>query len=116
MIDWQRGEEIDSSFKSLQEREKELPPPSLNGLFRGNSILAYFSDPQYRRKSEGITKYGTTDYRDAFNPQEDLIEYRGVKDVKPKYQMQMKVDPFLFIPEEVYIYLTGIFFHNGTEQ
>ena len=30
-----------------------------------------------------------------------MIEYRGVKKVKPKYQM--KVDRFFFIPEEVHI-------------
>ena len=32
---------------------------------------------------------------------EDLVEYRGVKEFQPKYQM--KVDRFFFIPEEVYI-------------
>ena len=32
---------------------------------------------------------------------EDLIEYRGVKEFKPKYQM--KIDRFFFIPEEVHI-------------
>ena len=32
---------------------------------------------------------------------EDLIEYRGVKELKPKYQM--KIDRFFFIPEEVHI-------------
>ena len=32
----------------------EIP---LNGIFRKKSILAYFDDPQYRRKNSGITKY-----------------------------------------------------------
>ncbi|KAG5586132.1 hypothetical protein H5410_046566 [Solanum commersonii] len=34
----------------------EIP---INGIFYRNSILAYFDDPQYRRKSLGIIKYGT---------------------------------------------------------
>ncbi|KAL4010097.1 hypothetical protein IC575_030592 [Cucumis melo] len=96
-------------FESLQEREKELRPPSgisieipINGLFRRNSILAFFDDPQYRRNSSGITKYGTIGVHSILK-KEDLIEYRGVKDFKPKYQMQMKVDRFFFIPEEVHI-------------
>nr|YP_010630254.1 RNA polymerase beta'' subunit [Begonia undulata]WBN97299.1 RNA polymerase beta'' subunit [Begonia undulata] len=91
-------------FESLQEREKELLPRSsisieipINGLFRRNSILAYFDDPQYRRNSLGITKYGTIGVH-AILKKEDLI---GVKEFKPKYQM--KVDPFFFIPEEVHI-------------
>ncbi|KAL0386608.1 UNVERIFIED_CONTAM: DNA-directed RNA polymerase subunit beta'' [Sesamum latifolium] len=53
-------------LQSIQERENELMPPSgisieipINGIFRRNSILAYFDDPRYRRKSSGITKYGT---------------------------------------------------------
>nr|YP_010628299.1 RNA polymerase beta'' subunit [Begonia convolvulacea]WBN95255.1 RNA polymerase beta'' subunit [Begonia convolvulacea] len=91
-------------FESLQEREKELLPPSsisieipINGLFRRNCILAYFDDPQYRRNSLGITKYGTIGVHTILK-KEDLI---GVKEFKPKYQM--KVDPFFFIPEEVHI-------------
>nr|YP_009486618.1 RNA polymerase beta' subunit [Bauhinia binata]AWB12841.1 RNA polymerase beta' subunit [Bauhinia binata] len=87
-------------FQSIPEREKEIMPPSgisieipINGIFRRNSILAYFDDPQYRKKSSKITKYRTI---------EDLIEYRGVKEFKPKYQMK-KVDRFFFIPEEVHI-------------
>lgn len=31
----------------------------IRGIFRRNSILAYFDDPRYRRKSSGITKWGT---------------------------------------------------------
>nr|YP_010744343.1 RNA polymerase beta'' subunit [Begonia cavaleriei]WET57734.1 RNA polymerase beta'' subunit [Begonia cavaleriei] len=91
-------------FESLQEREKELLPRSsisieipINGLFHRNCILAYFDDPQYRRNSLGITKYGTIGVHSILK-KEDLI---GVKEFKPKYQI--KVDPFFFIPEEVHI-------------
>nr|YP_010714705.1 RNA polymerase beta'' subunit [Dracaena marginata]WDD58332.1 RNA polymerase beta'' subunit [Dracaena marginata] len=90
-----------------QEREKELIPSfgismeiPINGILRRNSILAYFDDPRYRRKSSGITKYGTAEV-DSIVKKEDLIEYRGAKEFSPKYQM--KVDRFFFIPEEVYI-------------
>nr|YP_009872687.1 RNA polymerase beta subunit [Ctenolophon englerianus]QKT26927.1 RNA polymerase beta subunit [Ctenolophon englerianus] len=94
-------------LQSIQEREKEPMPHSsisieipINGIFRRNSIFAYFDDPQYRRKSSGITKYETIGVY-SIDKKEDLIEYRGVKEFKPKYQM--KVDRFFFIPEEVYI-------------
>nr|YP_009486534.1 RNA polymerase beta' subunit [Griffonia simplicifolia]AWB12757.1 RNA polymerase beta' subunit [Griffonia simplicifolia] len=94
-------------FQSIPEREKEIMPPSgisseipINGIFRRNSILAYFDDPQYRKKSSGITKYRTIGAHSIVK-NEDLIEYRGVKEFKPKYQM--KVDRFFFIPEEVHI-------------
>nr|YP_009635160.1 RNA polymerase beta subunit [Chionanthus brassii]QBS50269.1 RNA polymerase beta subunit [Chionanthus brassii]QBS50358.1 RNA polymerase beta subunit [Chionanthus brassii] len=94
-------------LQSIQERENELMPPSgisieipPNGIFRRNSILAYFDDPRYRRKSSGITKYGTIEMHSIVK-KEDLIEYRGVKAFRPKYQM--KVDRFFFIPEEVHI-------------
>nr|YP_010155781.1 RNA polymerase beta'' subunit [Heteropolygonatum ginfushanicum]QQY85150.1 RNA polymerase beta'' subunit [Heteropolygonatum ginfushanicum] len=90
-----------------QEREKELIPSfgisieiPINGILRRNSILAYFDDPRYRRKSSGITKYGTAEV-DSIVKKEDLIEYRGAKEWSPKYQM--KVDRFFFIPEEVHI-------------
>nr|WHN63876.1 RNA polymerase beta'' subunit [Polygonatum sibiricum] len=90
-----------------QEREKELIPSfgisieiPINGILRRNSILAYFDDPRYRRKSSGITKYGTAEV-DSIVKKEDLIEYRGAKELSPKYQM--KVDRFFFIPEEVHI-------------
>nr|AEX94843.1 RNA polymerase beta' subunit [Xanthorrhoea preissii] len=90
-----------------QEREKELIPPfgisieiPINGILRRNSILAYFDDPRYRRKSSGITKYGTVGV-DSIVKKEDLIEYQGAKEFSPKYQM--KVDRFFFIPEEVHI-------------
>jgi len=100
-------------FQSIQEREKELMTHSAisieiprNGIFRRNSVFAYFDDPQYRRKSSGITKSGITKYGTigvhSIVKKEDLIEYRGVKEFKPKYQM--KVDRFFFIPEEVYIF------------
>ncbi|XP_048232465.1 DNA-directed RNA polymerase subunit beta''-like [Ricinus communis] len=95
-------------FQSIQEQEKKLMTRSsaisieipLNGIFRRNSVFAYFDDPQYRRKSSGITKYGAIGVHSIVK-KEDLIEYRGVKEFKPKYQM--KVDRFFFIPEEVYI-------------
>nr|YP_009669810.1 RNA polymerase subunit beta [Saltera sarcocolla]QCW95128.1 RNA polymerase subunit beta [Saltera sarcocolla] len=96
-------------FQSIQERKKELMPHSgisielpipINGIFRRNSILAYFDDPRYRRKSSGITKYGTIGVHSIVK-KEDLIEYRAIKELKPKYQM--KLDLFFFIPEEVHI-------------
>nr|YP_009130117.1 RNA polymerase beta' subunit [Carludovica palmata]AJV88586.1 RNA polymerase beta' subunit [Carludovica palmata] len=90
-----------------QEREKELIPCfgisieiPINGILRRNSILAYFDDPRYRRSSSGITKYGTIGV-DSMIKKEDLIEYRGAKEFRTKYQM--KVDRFFFIPEEVHI-------------
>nr|QFQ33675.1 RNA polymerase beta' subunit-2 [Oreocharis mileensis] len=97
------------SLQSIQERENDLMPPSdsdisieipINGIFRRNSILAYFDDPRYRRKSSGISKYGTLEMHSIIK-KEDLIEYRGDKEFRPKYQM--KVDRFFFIPEEVHI-------------
>nr|YP_009307034.1 RNA polymerase subunit beta'' [Ludwigia octovalvis]AOR53527.1 RNA polymerase subunit beta'' [Ludwigia octovalvis] len=94
-------------FQSIQEREKEQIPHSgisielpINGIFRRNNILAYFDDPRYGRKSSGITKYGTLGMHSIVK-KEDLIEYRGIKEFKPKYQM--KIDRFFFIPEEVHI-------------
>nr|YP_010504915.1 RNA polymerase beta'' subunit [Chrysosplenium axillare]UXE33631.1 RNA polymerase beta'' subunit [Chrysosplenium axillare] len=96
-------------FQSIQEREKEKIPHSdsgisieipINGIFRKNSILAYFDDPRYRRNSSGITKYGTIEVHSIVK-KEDLIEYQGGKEFKPKYQMQ--VDRFFCIPEEVHI-------------
>nr|QWX20280.1 RNA polymerase beta'' subunit [Hippophae neurocarpa] len=96
-------------FQWIQERETEMEimPCSnisieipINGIFRRNSIFAYFDDPQYRRKSSGIAKYGTIGLHSILK-KEDLIEYRGVKEFTPKYQM--KIDRFFFIPEEVHI-------------
>jgi len=83
--------------KWIQEREKELMSCSdisieiPIGILRINSIFSYFDDPQYRRKSLGITKYGAMGVHSIVK-KEDLIEYRGVKKLKPKYQM--KVDRF----------------------
>nr|QBB09895.1 RNA polymerase beta' subunit [Limodorum abortivum] len=92
-----------------QEREKKVIPCfgisikiPINGILRRNSIFAYFDDPRYRRSSSGITKYGIVEV-DSIVKKEDLIEYRGAKEFSPKYQMQMKVDQFFFIPEEVHI-------------
>nr|YP_009938704.1 RNA polymerase beta'' subunit [Mitrasacme pygmaea]QNV46937.1 RNA polymerase beta'' subunit [Mitrasacme pygmaea] len=94
-------------FQSIQEREKELMSPTvisieipINGIFRRNSIISYFDDPRYRRKSSGITKYGTIEAHSIVK-KEDFIEYRGVKELSSKYQT--KVDRFFFIPEEVHI-------------
>nr|YP_010213921.1 RNA polymerase beta' subunit [Linum narbonense]UBN07371.1 RNA polymerase beta' subunit [Linum narbonense] len=99
-------------FRSIQEKEKEkeLMPLSgisieipTNGIFRRNSIFAYFDDPQYQRNSSGILKYGALDVHSSITiKEEDLIEYRGIQEFKPKFQM--KIDRFLFIPEEVYIF------------
>nr|YP_010481724.1 RNA polymerase beta'' subunit [Paphiopedilum appletonianum]UVU20500.1 RNA polymerase beta'' subunit [Paphiopedilum appletonianum] len=93
-----------------QEREKKLIPSfcisikiPINGILRKNSILAYFDDPRYRSSSSGITKYGIVEV-DSIVKKEDLIEYRGAKEFSPKYQMQMRVDRFFFIPEEVHIF------------
>nr|YP_009472334.1 RNA polymerase beta'' subunit [Khaya senegalensis]APO08656.1 RNA polymerase beta'' subunit [Khaya senegalensis] len=93
-------------FQSIQEQEKELMPHSgisieipIKGILRRNSILAYFDDPRYRRKSSGITKYGTLGAHSIVK-KENLIEYRGLTKMKPKYQM--KIDRFFFIPEEVH--------------
>lgn len=95
-------------FQSIPEQEKELMPHSgisieipIKGIFRRNSILAYFDDPRYRRKSSGITKYGTLGAHSIVK-KEDLIEYRGLKKIKPKYQM--KIDRFFCIPEEVHTF------------
>nr|ANS11009.1 RNA polymerase beta subunit [Euphronia guianensis] len=110
-------------FQSIQKQEKELMPHSSisieipkNGILRRNSIFAYFDDPQYRRKSSGIIKYGTIEVdsivkkedlseyeEDLSEYEEDLIEYEDqiVKEFKPNYQG--KVDHFFFIPVEVYI-------------
>ncbi|KAH0851884.1 hypothetical protein HID58_094410, partial [Brassica napus] len=94
-------------FQSIQEQAKEFIPHSgisieipINGIFRRNSIFAFFDDPRYRRKSSGILKYGTLK-ADSIVQKEDMIEYRGVQKFKTKYEM--KVDRFFFIPEEVHI-------------
>jgi DNA-directed RNA polymerase subunit beta' len=115
------------SLQSIQEREKELMPSSsvsidipLNGIFRRNSILAYFDDPRYRRKSSGITKYeileGHSFFKEedllgyqgdetleghSFFKEEDLLGYQGDEEFRPKDQM--KVDRFFFIPEEMHL-------------
>nr|YP_009731403.1 RNA polymerase beta' subunit [Corybas taliensis]QHN69918.1 RNA polymerase beta' subunit [Corybas taliensis] len=92
-----------------KEREKKLIPCfgismkiPINGILCRNNILAYFDDPRYRRNSSGITKYGIVEVGSMVK-KEDFIEYRGAKEFSPKYQMEMKVDPFFFIPEEVHI-------------
>nr|UFK62610.1 RNA polymerase beta'' subunit [Psychotria rubra] len=96
-------------LQPIHERENELISTlgisieiPLNGIFRRNSIISYFDDPRYRRKSSGITKYGTIEMQSIVK-KEDLIEYRyrGVKEFKSK--SQIKVDRFFFITEEVHI-------------
>nr|QVX28740.1 RNA polymerase beta'' subunit [Poiretia bahiana] len=94
-------------FQSIQEPDKQQMSSSnisieipMNGIFRRNSIVAHFDDPQYRTKSSGIPKYRTIG-TPSFLKKEDLIEYQGVKEFKPKYQI--KVDRLFFIPEEVHI-------------
>jgi len=79
------------TFQLSQEQDKELMPLShisieiaINGIFHRNSIFAYFDDPWYRRKSLGITKYGTIEM-DSIVKKEDLVE------------------SFFFVPEEVHI-------------
>nr|YP_010443373.1 RNA polymerase beta'' subunit [Arenaria serpyllifolia]UTE94248.1 RNA polymerase beta'' subunit [Arenaria serpyllifolia] len=99
---------IPFQFQSSQEREKKLMSLSsgisieipINGLFRRNSIFAFFEDPRYRTKNSGITKYGTIEMHSIVK-KEDLLEYKGVKEFRPK--SQMKVDRFFFISEEVHI-------------
>nr|AEX10173.1 RNA polymerase beta' subunit [California macrophylla]AKF43112.1 RNA polymerase beta'' subunit [California macrophylla] len=103
-------------FGSIQEhgREKELILCSdisiempINGIFRKNSILAYFDDPRYKRGVSGITKYGPIEVEevDSIVKKEDFnfIDYRGVQELQPKYQGE--VDPLFFIPgaEEMHI-------------
>ena len=88
-----------------QEQEKEFIPHSveipINGILRRNSILAYFDDPQYRRSSSGIIKYGIIETDSVFK-KEDLIEYRGTKEFNSKYQM--KVDLFFSFPKKCIFY------------
>nr|YP_010612271.1 RNA polymerase beta'' subunit [Trigonotis microcarpa]WAR48662.1 RNA polymerase beta'' subunit [Trigonotis microcarpa] len=98
IIPLQWTQESENKLMSRSGISIEIPT---NGIFRRNSILAYFDDPRYRRKRSGITKYGTIEMHSIFK-KEDLIEYRGIGEFRPKYQM--KVDRFFFIPEEVYIF------------
>nr|YP_009435393.1 RNA polymerase beta'' subunit [Lobelia puberula]ATG25395.1 RNA polymerase beta'' subunit [Lobelia puberula] len=94
-------------LQASQERENELRPSSgismeipINGIFRKNSILAYFDDPQYRIKHSGITKYETIEMQSIVK-KEDFIESGGVTELKPKDPIN--VDRFFFIPEEVHL-------------
>lgn len=98
IIPLQWTQECENKLMSRSGISIEIPT---NGIFRRNSIFAYFDDPRYRRKRSGITKYGTIEMHSIFK-KEDLIEYRGIGEFRPKYQM--KVDRFFFIPEEVYIF------------
>nr|YP_009136994.1 RNA polymerase beta'' subunit [Adenophora remotiflora]AKE32217.1 RNA polymerase beta'' subunit [Adenophora remotiflora]WCF59841.1 RNA polymerase beta'' subunit [Adenophora remotiflora] len=100
-------------LQSIQELENDLKPFSgisielpINGIFRKNSILAYFDDPRYRTKNSGIVDYGTIEMDSIFKKEdvieyrEDVIEYRGVTELRTKDQI---VDRFFFLPEEVHI-------------
>uniref|UniRef100_A0A251SLY3 Uncharacterized protein n=1 Tax=Helianthus annuus TaxID=4232 RepID=A0A251SLY3_HELAN len=87
---------------SIQEGKNQLIPSSgisieipRNGILRRNSILAYFSDPRYTRKSSGLTKYETRELNSIVN-EENLVEYREVKVFWPKYQKE--VNPFFLFP------------------
>ncbi|KAL4187752.1 hypothetical protein AMTRI_Chr09g20590 [Amborella trichopoda] len=71
-------------------------------VFYVNSILAYFDDPRYRRSTSRIAKYGAIEV-DSIIKKEDLIEYRKTRAFGPKYQIQIKVNQFFFIHEEVHI-------------
>nr|YP_009138840.1 RNA polymerase beta' subunit [Lathyrus pubescens]AIK21209.1 RNA polymerase beta' subunit [Lathyrus pubescens] len=84
-------------FQSIQERKNELMSPSgvsieipMNGIFHRNSIFAYFDQLQYRRHSSGITKNRTIGIHSIFQ-KEYFIEYRGIKELKPKSQIQQEV-------------------------
>nr|ADD31158.1 RNA polymerase beta'' subunit protein [Phoradendron leucarpum] len=96
-------------FQSILEGEKELIHRlgilidiPINGIFCRQTILSYFDDPRYKRKSSGMTQYGIEAH--SFVQKEYLeIEYRVVQKCSRKYQMK-KVDRFFFIPEEVHIF------------
>nr|YP_010579940.1 RNA polymerase beta'' subunit [Hypericum monogynum]QVL22972.1 RNA polymerase beta'' subunit [Hypericum monogynum]UZS76732.1 RNA polymerase beta'' subunit [Hypericum monogynum] len=96
-------------FQCIKERDKEIMTNSglsiempRNGILRRKSIFAYFNDPQYRSKSSGIINYGGAIDRDSIGKKEDdLIEHRGVNELKSKCKIQ--VNRFFFIPEEVYL-------------
>nr|YP_010991251.1 RNA polymerase beta'' subunit [Psittacanthus schiedeanus]WOX61524.1 RNA polymerase beta'' subunit [Psittacanthus schiedeanus] len=93
-------------FQSIPEREKELMPHSgilieisTNVIFRRKKIIAYLDDPRYKRKSSIITKYETIESYSIVK-KDDLIEYRGVKEIS---KGKKKIDQLFFIPEEVHI-------------
>nr|QWW89624.1 RNA polymerase beta'' subunit [Gentiana leucomelaena] len=97
-------------LQSIQGGEARLTPPPgisaeipLNGILYRNIIFSYFDDPRYRRKHSGITQYGYGNIEMySILKKEDLIEYRG-KEFISKHQIQINVDLFFFIPEEVHI-------------
>ncbi|CAN0933486.1 DNA-directed RNA polymerase subunit beta'' [Linum grandiflorum] len=68
-------------FRSIQEKGKELMPLSAisieiptNGIFRRNTIFAYFDDPQYRRNSSGIL----TTFPQDLLPEKDNLKFQVV--------------------------------------
>nr|YP_011014211.1 RNA polymerase beta'' subunit [Arenaria przewalskii]WQA10616.1 RNA polymerase beta'' subunit [Arenaria przewalskii] len=86
---------IPFQFQSSQEPEKELMSLfdgiaieiPINGIFRRNSLFAYFNHPRY---PSGITKYETREMHPIVK-KEDLMESRGVKEFRPKYQIKEEV-------------------------
>ncbi|KAK8362497.1 hypothetical protein V6Z12_A03G105400, partial [Gossypium hirsutum] len=92
-------------FQLIQDQEKELMLHShssismeipINGIFYRKSILTFFDDPRYRRKSSRITKYGTLGAHSIVK-REDVIEYRGID----------------FFHSRGSAYFIRIFFHNA---
>ncbi|KAI3829228.1 hypothetical protein L1987_03345 [Smallanthus sonchifolius] len=62
-----------------------------------NSILAYFDDPRYIRKSSGLTKYETRELNPIVN-EEDLTEYRGVKETD---HLQLRVVNYILYYDSI---------------
>nr|YP_009994331.1 RNA polymerase beta'' subunit [Cuscuta nitida]QNP08408.1 RNA polymerase beta'' subunit [Cuscuta nitida] len=108
LLSKRRSNQFSIPLQSIQEQKNELLPfsriyikiPATNGIFCGNSILAYFDEFRYRKSNSSSTqsKYGTRK-KHSIMKKEGLIQYRGVKEFRQK----LKVEPFLFLPEEVHI-------------
>ena len=96
------------TFHSIQFQNKKKKKKEANVSF------SYLDDLQYKRKNMDIKKniYGTT-WVHLILKKENLIEYQGVKEFKPKYQM--KIGQF-FYSNGTSTYFTRIFFHNGTKR
>nr|QNK04147.1 RNA polymerase beta'' subunit [Adenophora triphylla] len=93
-------------LQSIQELENDLRPFSgisielpIKGIYRKNSIFAYFDDPRYRIKTSGIVKYGP-EMDSIFKKFEDFIEYQRFMELRTKDQIEDRV---FFLPEEVHI-------------
>nr|QYB20415.1 RNA polymerase beta'' subunit [Adenophora racemosa] len=70
-------------LQSIQELENDLRPFSgisielpIDGIFRKNSILAYFDDPRYRIKNSGIVEYGVIEMDSIFKKE---VEYGPIE-------------------------------------